>query len=129
MESRAQSAESDNGLSTLSLQRTAYADLLRQSLQHIVQTLSALEEVERISLFGSYARGHADLFTDLDILVVMETDQGFVERLRTLYALLAVPVDLDLICYTPQEFQSLKERPFLRRILQEEVVLYEKKRP
>ena len=114
---------------TLLQQRAAYANLLRESLQHIVQTLSALDEVERISLFGSYARGRADLFTDLDILVVMETEKGFLERLQMLYALVAVPVDLDLICYTPQEFQSLKEQPFLRQILREEVVLYEKKRP
>ena len=101
--------------------------LLEQSLQEIVTKLSALEGVERISLFGSYARGRADLFTDLDILVVMDTDKAFLERLRILYRLLAVPVDLDLFCYTPQEFRSLKERPFFKRILQGEVVLYEKK--
>ena len=108
--------------------RVAYVSLLEQSLHHIVKKLSALEQVERVSLFGSYARGRADLFTDLDILVVMDTDKAFAERLRMLYSLLAVPVDLDLLCYTPLELRSLRERPFLRRILQEEVVLYEKKR-
>jgi len=109
--------------------RAAYAALLEQSLRQIVTTLSSLAEVERVSLFGSYARGRADLLTDLDILVVMKTDKGFLERLGLLYSLLAVPVDLDLVCYTPQEYQVLKDRPFLKRILQEEVVLYEKKRP
>lgn len=109
--------------------RAAYAALLEQSLRQIIATLSSRAEVERVSLFGSYARGRADLFTDLDILVVMETEKGFLERLRLLYSLLAVPVDLDLVCYTPQEYEVLKDRPFLKRILQEEVVLYEKKRP
>jgi hypothetical protein len=28
---------------------------------------------------------------------------------------------------TPEEFRELEDRPFLRRILEEEVVLYEKK--
>jgi predicted nucleotidyltransferase len=88
-----------------------------------------VEEVERVSLFGSYARGRADLFTDLDVLVVMQTDKTFPERLRLLYSLLAVPVDLDLLCYTPQEIQALKQRPFFKNLLQEEMVLYEKKRP
>jgi len=112
----------------LSQARSAYVKLIEQSLHHIVRTLSSLEEVERISLFGSYAQGQVDLFTDLDLLVVMDTDKGFLERLRFLYGLLAVPVDLDLLCYTPQEFQALKERPFLRHALQGERVLYEKKR-
>ena len=56
-----------------------------------MNTLSGLEEVERVSLFGSYARGRADLFTDLDILVIMHTDKGFIDRLSMLYSLLAVP--------------------------------------
>jgi predicted nucleotidyltransferase len=107
--------------------RTEYIHLLEKSLHQIVKKLSELEGVERISLFGSYARGRADLFTDLDILVVMNTEKGFVERLRMLYELLAAPVDMDLLCYTPEEFQALKERPFFRQILREEVVLYEKK--
>lgn len=108
--------------------RAAYVSLLKESLGRAVDTLSAIDEVERVSLFGSYVRGDADLFTDLDILVVMKTDRGFVDRLTRLYSLLALPVDLDLLCYTPQEFEALKDRPFLKRILQEEVVLYEKDR-
>ena len=112
----------------LAVRRAEYAALLRDSLQQIVDRLAALEEVERVSLFGSYARGRADLLTDLDILVVMRTDRAFVDRLGWLYGRLAVPVDLDLLCYTPEEFAVMRDRPFFRRILQDEVVLYEKKR-
>ncbi len=111
----------------LAARSAEYAALLRDSLRRIVDSLAALDEVERVSVFGSYARGRADLLTDLDILVVMRTDQGFVDRLRGLYSRLAVPVDLDLVCYTPEEFAAIRERPFLRRALQGEVVLYEKK--
>lgn len=111
----------------LSRQRQAYQKDLRRALEQVVATLSALPEVERISLFGSYARGRADLFTDLDILVVLRTREPFGERLRRLYALLAVPVDMDLLCYTPDELEALKGSPFFRRLLSEEVVLYEKK--
>jgi predicted nucleotidyltransferase len=114
---------------SLTESRTAYSNLLKASLDQIVTKLSALEEVERVSLFGSYARGRIDLLTDLDILVIMNTDKSFIERLRMLYGLLAVPVDLDLLCYTPDEWKKMRERPFFKRILQEEVVLYEKRRP
>jgi predicted nucleotidyltransferase len=113
---------------TLALKRAEHAALLRESLRRIVESLSVLEGVERVSLFGSYARGRADLLTDLDVLVVMRTDLGFVDRLRWLYERLAVPVDLDLLCYTPEEFDAMRDRSFLRRIRQDEVLLYEKPR-
>lgn len=112
----------------LSASRARYAALLRESLREIVSRLAALDEVERVSVFGSYARGRADLLTDLDVLVVMRTERPFVDRLRMLYGALAVPVDLDLLCYTPPELEAMKARPFFRRVLRDEVVLYEKKR-
>ena len=71
--------------------------------------------------------GRADLFTDLDVLVIMDTDQPFIERQRELYELLGLPVDLDLFCYTADEFDKLRHRPFLWYALTSERVLYEKK--
>jgi len=111
---------------TLSRRRTEYKKLLQDSIVEITAKLSRLG-VDRLSLFGSYALGKADLFTDLDILVVMDTDKPFPERSTSLYSLLSLPVDVDILCYTPYEFSKLKDRPFLRRILSQEVVLYEKK--
>jgi predicted nucleotidyltransferase len=114
--------------SVLTQKRREYAILLKSSVNVIVNKLSGMEQVERISLFGSYARGKEDLFTDLDVLVIMRTDLDFVERLRFLYSKMAVPVDLDLLCYTPEEWENLKTRPFFRGALQAEKVVYEKKR-
>jgi predicted nucleotidyltransferase len=106
--------------------REEHRVLLEQALQDVLTQLRAIEGVCRVSLFGSYVQGRRDLFTDLDILVVMDTSMSFVERLRFLYSKVNVPVDLDMLCYTPQEFQSLKGTGRLRRILQEERVLYER---
>ena len=111
---------------SLAARRAEYAARLRESLERIVASLAALDEVERVSVFGSYARGRVDLGTDLDVLVVMRTDRGFVDRLGALYSRLAVPVDLDLLCYTPEEFAATADEPFLRQIRDGEVVLYEK---
>lgn len=108
-------------------EREAYTDLLAQSLQRVVATLSAMPEVERVCLFGSYARGRKDLFTDLDILVIMRSDQPFLERTAKLYQRLAAGVDMDLLCYTPEELERNKDRPFFRHVLREAKVLYEKK--
>ena len=113
-------------ISSISQKRMAYAEQMKAAVERIVTMLSAMPDVEKVSLFGSYARGRADLFTDLDVLVIMKTDKSFVDRLRMLYATLGVAVDMDLLCYTPEEFESLKERPFLKRALAGEVVLYAK---
>lgn len=107
--------------------RKLYVKKLEESLDKLVRTLSPLPEVERIILFGSYSRGRRDLLTDLDVLVVMRTELPFLERLKTLYQMLVLPVDADILCYTPEEFEALKDGPFLREALEEGIVLYEKK--
>jgi predicted nucleotidyltransferase len=106
--------------------RRRYALNLEEAVKRATECLSALPEVRRVSLFGSYARGRRDLFTDLDLLVIMDTDVGVVDRLRDLYALLSLPVDYDLVCYTPAEWEQLQDRTFWRRARQSEVVLYER---
>jgi uncharacterized protein len=111
---------------TLTRKRQEYRKLLQYSANEIVAKLSRLN-VKKISLFGSYARGRIDLFTDLDVLVIMDSDKPFTERITEIYSLLALPVDADILCYTPQEFKRMKETPFLKKALADEVVLYEKR--
>ena len=105
-------------------QKREYVRLLGESVQKIVVVLSG--RVEKISLFGSYARGKSDLFTDLDILIIAKTEKSFVDRLSEIYPLLGLPVDADILCYAPDEMELMKNRGFMKKILSEEVVLYEK---
>ena len=115
------------GQVSVEAERAAYVQKLDRAPRRIVELLAQLDGVERVSLFGSYAQGRRDLFTDLDVLVVWKTDRALLERLRSLYSLLDVAVDTDVICYTPAEFEEMKDRPFLRQVLREEVLLFEKK--
>ena len=56
--------------------------------------------------FGSYARGVADAWSDLDLVVVIETGLPRPERGRLLGDLYdALPVSLDLLVFTPSEFE------------------------
>ena len=63
---------------------------------------------------------------NLDVLVVLDTDMSLVDRLRFLYSSLALPVDLDILCYTPREFESLTASGRLTGFLGDEQLLYEK---
>ncbi len=102
-----------------------YAKLLEQSIKIILDKLSG--RVQKISVFGSYARGRRDLFTDLDILIIMKSQKPFLERTKDIYGLLSLPVDADILCYTPEEMEKMKKRAFMKNILKQEVVLYEKR--
>ena len=66
----------------------------------------------RALVFGSWARGEADGFSDLDLVVVMETDRPRAERGLELSRRLdaALPVVVDLLVYTPAEFASGEAR-------------------
>lgn len=92
--------------------------------------ISALKEYdpERIILFGSAARGDADEHSDLDIVVVKETDQRFLDRLGTVYELVAPDFALDVLVYTPAEFAEMQaeENPFIEEVLREGVVVYDR---
>jgi predicted nucleotidyltransferase len=111
----------------LAARRAAHARALDEAVRRLVETLADVEGVRRVSLFGSYVRGRRDLFTDLDVLVVWDTELGPIERLGALYRLLHLPVDLDLVCYTPAELEAMHDRPFLRQIASEERIVLEKK--
>jgi predicted nucleotidyltransferase len=108
----------------LASRRQAYAQRLEDAAREAGETLAGVEGVRRVSVFGSFARGRRDLFTDLDLLVVWDTDKRQLDRLATLHRLLDEGVDLDLVCYTPAEFEALRESAFLRRLRAEERVLY-----
>lgn len=113
---------------TLSQQRLRYQQSLRDALERIVGELSSMPDVEQVILFGSYAQGREDLLTDLDLLVVMASDDDFVTRTAKLYQRLHPGVDLDLLVYTPTEFEVVRQGGFIGHATATGKVLYAKKR-
>lgn len=101
-----------------------YQALLSQEVERWVPLLRERGAIF-ILVFGSFARGEVGLFGDVDLLVVMPSEQDFLERTAELYRLLASRVDLDLVAYTPEEFERMRDRPFVRRALRGGRILYE----
>ena len=75
----------------------------------------------RAFVFGSVARGEADEWSDLDLVVVAETERTFFERFRDFAGLYEVCPRLDLLVYTPAEFERMveEENAFLLRVFEE----------
>ncbi len=94
-------------------------------LEPACEALKALG-VERVYLFGSHARGTATRRSDLDLLVLWPTDLPPLERIgRVLWALRALPLPVEAVVLTPEEFAARRELPFLRGVMKEARLIYE----
>lgn len=96
-------------------------------ITNIVERIVAAFVPEKIILFGSHAHGNATPDSDLDLLVIMETDLPAAERTRKISRLLRprhLPVDI--VVKNPREIQRSLRRvdPFIHEILEKGVVLY-----
>ncbi len=80
---------------------------LQSALDHILQTLISDYQPIRIILFGSMATGNVHEWSDLDLVIIKETDLPFFSRLKQVALLCDVWVGTDYLVYTPKEFQEM----------------------
>jgi len=62
-------------------------------------------------LFGSYGTRNFGRDSDVDLILAAETPAPFVERPLEYPDILALVPDMDLLVYTPAEFESLTRDP------------------
>jgi predicted nucleotidyltransferase len=94
--------------------------------KRIISDLSKFNP-EKIILFGSQVRGDWDEESDIDIIVVYQTDKKFLDRLEELYMTWSLPVAVDILAYTPEEFTDMMEdNYFLKQSVDEGKIIYEK---
>jgi predicted nucleotidyltransferase len=108
--------------------------VLKAPRQHTLEEIARLAAgplaaagAERAVVFGSWARGTADGFSDLDLAVVLSTALPFLERGGLLGELVrALPIGVDLLVYTPEEFKRGMEtrRGVFDAVAREGVTIY-----
>lgn len=91
---------------------------LEKELQRLVEQLKAMGAV-RIMLFGSLAREEISLFSDIDLLVLFEEDRPSRELTRRIYQQIDARESVDILVYSQKILERLRDRPFLRLILEE----------
>jgi predicted nucleotidyltransferase len=86
---------------------------LPQAAETIVEQITQRLQgrVEAAYLFGSLAEGRATRDSDIDLLLVAQTDKPFLERWRDFSDILQGEYAIDLLVYTPAEFKRLTSNP------------------
>lgn len=106
----------EQALSSIAHSRRVELTAELDRLKVLLREMGACE----VWLFGSLARGEVHEGSDLDLLVVMDTELPFVERLACLYRKLKPRMSTDLFVYTPGEMAGLRDsNPLVRAALKE----------
>ena len=79
-----------------------------------------------VILFGSFARRDISEGSDVDIVVVADFREDFLERIGTLLKLNRFDLPLEPVGYTPEEFKRMREEGnrFIEEVLESGRVLY-----
>jgi len=102
---------------------------IQSLLRKIVAVLVAEYQPERIILFGSYAYGEPDRASDIDLLILKETDKSFPKRWAEVCELAAEivgTIPFSPLVITPAELEKrcAKGDQFFKEILTKGEVLY-----
>lgn len=103
---------------------------LEKELKRIVAILAAKHKPQKVILFGSLAKGIRRENQDIDLFLIKDTSAKFYLRgleVRKILGNSTPLLPLDIIVYTPNEFERAKKenRFFLEQILETGKVLYE----
>jgi predicted nucleotidyltransferase len=96
-------------------------------IRDLVEQISVLFHPQKIILFGSYAYGTPRPESDVDLLVVIESQLSELEQAALICRTIPFRFGLDLLVYTPQHLAQRLEwgYSFLREIMQRGINLYE----
>jgi len=102
---------------------------VQEIIQGILERLLAGYAPQKVILFGSYAYGNPRPDSDIDLLIIKETPERFIDRWVSVRRILSDPrrtVPLETLVLTPQEVSrrlAIGDQ-FLAEIIEKGKVLY-----
>jgi predicted nucleotidyltransferase len=109
------------------IQKELEPEVLTEIVRRVVQAVAP----EKIVLFGSRARGDHRPDSDIDLLIINESNTPRSKRTIPIHAALRglpIEVDTEVMVYTPKEVEEWKgsQAAFVTTALREGKILYEK---
>ncbi len=101
----------------------------REVIQNILEKLISEYSPQKVILFGSYAYGEPNPDSDIDLLIVKETTERFIDRWVTVQRILTgthYSIPLETFVLTPQEVEKRLAvgDHFIREIMEKGNILY-----
>ena len=96
-------------------------------IEKVAKRIGISVNAQSVILFGSYARGVAGDESDVDLMIVAQSDLPRYKRSRNIYKMFnPYPFAMDLLVYTPQEIEKGKRSSvsFVSQVLREGKTLY-----
>lgn len=102
---------------------------MEDELAQVILSIQIHYSPEKIILFGSYAEGNATEGSDIDLIVIKDTDEDPWSRSEEVERYVRHSVPIDVLVYTPQEIeQRLRMNDFfVRDFIEKGKVLYERR--
>lgn len=109
------------------MQKKRYQEL-RHELDRIVKVLVKDYSPEKIILYGSAAHGKVKRWSDLDIVVIKNTDRRFYDRIGDVLHITRPHEAVDFLVYTPKEFTDMQKYNYFitQEVIQGGEVVYDK---
>lgn len=100
---------------------------ISRAIEATIRAIAAGYKPRKIILFGSFARGDYHQGSDLDLIIVKNTRQRFVDRTETVLGFCTEGIAVQPLVYTEKEMvRMFKEgNRFLEMALEEGKVVYE----
>ena len=80
---------------------------------------------QKVILFGSYAKGTAKADSDVDLVLIKNTNDNFQTRMKKVRLLISTTTPVDVFVFTPKEFkEGTKTNPLLSEIERTGKIIY-----
>jgi predicted nucleotidyltransferase len=84
--------------------------------------------IQKAILFGSFARGKQTRKSDIDLILIQDTDKRYFDRFEGILVDLYQNLrsrDIEVFIYTPNEFENISHRKFIQKAVAEGQVIHE----
>lgn len=98
---------------------------LQSELRRCIDVLKEKYKPEKIILFGSLVSGKVGEWSDIDLIIVKDMKKPFLDRSKEILLSLQPKVGMDILVYTPEEFEKLSKRKFFKKEVLSKGVFYE----
>lgn len=119
----------ESGKKVFPVAPVGFPPVTRGQLKRVGEKIAELPGVEKVILFGSYARGNPTPDSDVDLLVVWKTRRPRTERWMTVSKLFSRrPFPMDIVVRTPRQIKDalIRKDCFIREVVSTGKVLFEK---